>query len=513
MGRQTFTLIVLLASLRAAPAAAAACDTLAALTLTGATVTRAEIVAAGAFAPPAGRGGRGSVRLASVYKALPAFCRVAATLQPSRDSDIRVEVWMPAAGWNGRFEGVGNGGWAGTIPYGQMAAALVAGYATAGTDTGHTGGTAAFALGHPEKVVDLGYRAVHEMTAAAKTLIDTFYGAPPTFSLWNGCSQGGRQGITAAVRYPDDYDAVIAGAPAVNWMHLHAGRMAVNRFANRTPAAVIPAEKYQLIHKAVLAACDARDAVSDGVLEDPAACGFKPQTLQCRDGDAPDCLTAEQVATAQALYSTLQHPTSGNGVLPGLAAGSEPGWAVAAGSQPVSTSLDAYRYIVMKDPQWNPARFDPRTDIDRALQADPGDVLGSSSTNLKEFFARGGKLLLYHGWSDAQVTPFNTIDFFNAVVARHGAAVVGTSIQLYMVPGMNHCQGGPGADIFDKRAAIDEWVKSGVAPPHIVASHATAGKIDRTRPLCPYGQVARWNGTGSIDDAASFACVMSPPVR
>lgn len=507
MKRWTCMLVVLVASLQPARAAAAACETLTALTLPDARITTAEIVAPGAFRPPAPNPGRGQAQVPRVYQTLPAFCRVAATLRPSHDSEIRIEVWMPVAGWNGKLEGVGNGGWAGTVPYGQIAAAVAAGYAAAGTDTGHTGGTAAFAPGHPEKVIDLGYRAVHEMTVKAKALIDAFYGAPATFSVWNGCSQGGRQGITEAVRYPADYDAVIAGAPAVNWMHLHAGRMAVNRLANRSPAAVIPPEAFPVMHRAVLAACDGLDGVQDGVLENPAACSFNPQVLECRAGDASNCLTADQVASAQAVYSTLKHPATGADVLRGLAPGSELGWAVAAGAQPVGTSLEAYRYVVMQDAGWDASRFNAETDIDRALQADPDDVLGSTSTNLQAFFARGGKLLLYHGWADAQVSPFNTIDFFQKVLSAHGSSVAGSSIQLYMVPGMNHCQGGPGTDVFDKRAAIDEWVKTDVAPARIVASHATAGTVDRTRPLCPYGHVAQWNGIGSIDDATSFACV------
>ncbi len=508
MRRSTCTLIVVVAFLHPSRAAAAtACDALSGLGLPDARVTTAEVVAAGAFSPPRTDARRPAAPVPQVYATLPAFCRVAATLQPSKDSEIRIEVWMPVDGWNGKFEGVGNGGWAGTIPYGQIAAAVAAGYAAAGTDTGHTGGTAAFAIGHPEKVVDLGYRAVHEMTAKAQALVNAFYGAPVTLSVWNGCSQGGRQGITEAVRYPADYDAVIAGAPAVNWMHLHAGRMAVNRAANRTPAAAIPPSKYPVIHQAVLAACEAHDGVKDGVLENPGACRFDPQVLQCRGGDAPDCLTADQVASARTVYSPLKHPTSGVEVLPGLAPGSELGWAVAAGTQPVSTSLEAYRYIVMQDPSWDAARFNAAADIDRALQADRDDVLGSTSTDLKAFFGRGGKLLLYHGWADAQVSPGNTIAFFENVLSREGARAAGSSIQLYMVPGMNHCQGGPGTDLFDKRAAIEEWVKTGAAPARILASHATEGKIDRTRPLCPYGQVARWNGTGSTDDASSFACV------
>ena len=488
-----------------ADAAEASCSELAMVSLPHTTVTSAGVVAGGAFTLPAARPGGGGAA-AAAFARLPEFCRVAATLTPSADSEIRIEVWLPASGWNGKFQAVGNGGWAGSISYPALAQALAGGYAAASTDTGHTGGTAAFAVGHPEKVIDLGYRAVHEMTVKAKAFIDAFYGAPPKLSLWSGCSQGGRQGITAAVRYPEDFDAVVAGAPAVNWMHLHAGRMAANRAANATPAATIPRDKYALIHEAVLAACDAADGVADRVLENPQACRFDAEVLQCRAGQAEDtCLTAAQVASVKALYAPAVNQRQ-EPVLPGLVPGSELGWAVAAAAQPVPTALDAFRYLLHQDATWDASRFEP-ADVDRMLQADRDDVLGSTSTELKPFFDRGGKLLIYHGWSDAQVTPLNSIAYFDKVVEHLGPAAVGRSIQLYMVPGMNHCQGGSGPDQFDKVAALEQWVATGTAPARIAASHVTAGVVDRTRPLCPYGQVAVWDGRNSTNDASSFACM------
>ena len=502
----TFACVLVGASLLvSAPSLAASCGDLSTLTLPQTTVTTAAIVGAGAFTipAPAGRGGGAG---AAAFARLPEFCRVAATLAPSSDSDIRIEVWLPTSGWNGKFQAVGNGGWAGSITYGALAQALAAGYAAASTDTGHTGNTAAFAVGHPEKVIDLGYRAVHEMTARAKAIIDAFYGAPPKLSIWNGCSQGGRQGITAAVRYPGDFDAVVAGAPAVNWMHLHAGRMAANRAANATPAATIPREKYQLIHEAVLAACDAADGVSDGVLEDPPSCRFDPAVLQCRAGQAEaSCLTPPQVESARSLYAPVVNARK-EPVLPGLVPGTELGWAVTAAPQPVATALDAFRYLLYQDATWDASRFDAAVDVDRMLQADRDDVLGSTSTDLATFFDRGGKLLVYHGWSDAQVTPRNSIEYVTKVAARLGPGVVGRSLQLYMVPGMNHCQGGNGPDQFDEVAAMEQWVASGVAPARIIASRVVSGVVERTRPLCPYGQVAVWDGRNSTNDASSFAC-------
>jgi feruloyl esterase len=484
-------------------AAADACADLTHLELQNTTITIAQTVAPGTFTMPPPASAAAQAQMAR----LPEFCRVAATLRPSSDSDIKVEVWMPATGWNGKFQAVGNGGWAGSIGYTALAGALGGGYAAAATDTGHTGNTAAFAVGHPEKLVDLGHRAVHEMTAQAKKLIARYYGAPPKLSIWNGCSQGGRQGIAAALRYPEDFDAVVAGAPAVNWIHLHAGRMAANRAANKTPASTIPRAKYELLHNAALAACDANDGVTDGVIEQPGACRFDPQVLQCSQGQREDgCLTPPQVEAAKTMYAPVMHPRTGEVVLSGLVPGSELGWATAAAAQPVATALEAYRYLVFQDAKWDAATFDASSDIDRMLLTDPGDVLGTTSTDLKAFFDRGGKLLMYHGWADAQVTPLNSIAYFDKVVSRFGRDVVGRSIQLYMVPGMNHCSGGPGTDGFDKVAAIEQWVSSGQAPARIVASRSANGVIDRTRPLCPYGQVAVWDGRNSINDASSFVC-------
>jgi feruloyl esterase len=485
---------------------AASCESITALSLSNAKVTMAQMVAEGVFTPPGPPPAAGQP---TVFTRVPQFCRVTATLTPSSDSDIKIEVWLPASGWNGKFQAVGNGGWNGNIPYAALANAVIGGYATAATDTGHVGNTAAFALGHPEKLIDFGYRAVHEMTVKAKSIIDAFYGSAPTLSIWNGCSQGGRQGITAAVRYPADFDGVIAGAPAVNFVHLHAGRVALNRSVNATPASAIPAAKYSFINQAVLTACDAKDGVADGVLENPGACAFDPRVLQCSGESDNGCLTAAQVESATHMYAGAKHPSTSAPVLPGLAPGAELGWSVLGGPQPLSLAIDTFKYVFMKDRSWEPSRFNPAVDIDVAMASDGGDTLGSTNADLRPFFARGGKLLMYHGWSDPQVTPYNTINFFHKVLEKTGGAGVGTSIQLYMMPGVNHCQGGPGTDVFNKVGALEEWIRTGAAPARIEAARMTNGVVDRTRPICPLGQVARWTGSGSTDDAANFACVAS----
>jgi len=483
-------------------AASPSCESLATLALPDAHITTAETVAAGKFQPPAGRSN-------NVYASLPEFCRVAATLTPSSDSDIKVEIWLPAPErWNGKLQAVGNGGWAGFVSYVSLAQAVAAGYAGASTDTGHVGNTAAFAIGHPEKVVDIGYRAVHEMTVKAKAVVNTYYAAPAKLAIWNGCSFGGRQGITEAQRYPEDFDAIVAGAPAVNWMRLHGARMAINQRAHASEDSYITPDKYPAIHEAMLNACDASDGVKDGVVEDPTRCRFDPKVLECKGPDKPACLTPGQVETARALYAPLKSAKTGATIFPSLLLpGSEPNWATLAGPDPVSTAFEAFQYVVFKDPTYDVRRFDVDVDLPAAMKMDAG-VLDSGSTNLKPFFDRGGKLLMYHGWADPQVPAMNTVEYFDAVVKRSGKAAVGKSVELYMVPGMAHCAGGPGTDVFDKMGAIEQWVTRGAAPSQITAAHLTDGIAVRTRPLCPFGHVARYKGTGSIDEAASFECAV-----
>jgi feruloyl esterase len=495
-------------------AAGAACESLTtSLKLPNTTITFAQTVAAGAFTP-AGRQSRGPAP--SFYSELPSFCRVAATLTPSADSDIKVEVWLPVSGWNGKFEAVGNGGWAGVISYPALSRAVAAGYATASTDTGHVGNNGSFAPGHPEKVIDFGYRAVHEMTVQAKAIVDAYYGAAPKQSFWNGCSLGGRQGITEAQRYPADFDAIIAGAPAVNAMSLHAARIAINQVVHRSADSFIPPDKYSLVHDAALNACDALDGVKDGVIDSPSRCKFDPKVLACKDADGPACLTAAQVDTARALYAPVKDPKTGAVVFPPLLQpGSELGWATLAGPEPVGTALDQFKYVVFGDAGWDWRTFNLTSDLARGVRQD-GGVIDSANVNLKPFFDRGGKLLMYHGWADQQVAASNSVDYFSKVTKTVGRNAAGKSIELYMVPGMGHCAGGPGTDTFDMMAAIETWSKTGRAPESIAAAHRTSGVVDRTRPLCPFGKVARWKGTGSTDDAANFTCAVdetSSPTR
>ena len=440
------------------------------------------------------------------YASLPAFCRVLATLTPTSDSDIKVELWLPASGWNGKFQAVGNGGWAGTIPYTAIAAALRAGYAAAGTDTGHTGNNADFALGHPEKVIDLGYRSIHEMTVQSKVILNKFYSSPAKYSYYNGCSQGGRQGLAEAQRYPDDFNGIIAGASAIDQMRMHGARTALNLAVNKNPESAIPRAKYAMINAAVLNACDAQDGVKDGVIENPEKCKFDYEKLTCKAGDAADCLTKGQVESAKAMTSPIKDPKTGKTLFAGhLMLGSELGWATLGGAQPLGLSVSGMQNVVFQDKSWTAAKMDISTDVERAARSD-GGALATNDPNLKPFFDHGGKLLMYHGWSDPQVTPLNSVLYYEDVVKTVGKSQASNSIRLFMMPGVNHCSGGPGTDTFDKVKVMEEWIEQGKAPSRIVASHSTAGTVDKTRPLCAYDQTAEYNGSGDTNDAANFTC-------
>jgi feruloyl esterase len=484
--------------LPALAAAATSCESLASV---NPTITMAARVEAGAFPAPPGRGPNAG----AAYKALPAFCRVAATLKPSSDSAIRIEVWMPVSGWNGKLQAVGNGAWAGTISYPAMATALAAGYAAASTDTGHEGNTADFIMGHPEKVIDFAYRAVHEMTVTSKALVAAYYGTGAKQSYWNGCSTGGRQAMAEAQRFPNDYDGIVAGAPANYVTHLQGSQVWTSAIAHKDEAGYIPPEKYAAIHKAVLEQCDAIDGVKDGVIEDPRRCKFDPKTIECKGADGPACLTAAQAEVARKIYAGPAS-ASGKSLFPGLEPGSEMGWASLAGPKTMDLALDTYRYLVYGDQKWDYLKFDSEKDM---AQADRtiGGLMNSIDPNLQPLFAHGGKLLQYHGWADPGIAPGNSVNYYQSVLEKMGGkAKVDASYRLFMVPGMGHCGGGDGTSTFDMVSALDQWVTAGKAPDRIEAARVVSGATVRTRPLCPYPQVATYKGSGSTDDAANFSC-------
>jgi feruloyl esterase len=466
-------------------------------------VTSATEVAAGAFAPPgppARGGGAGSA-----FASLPAFCRVALTLTPTSDSDIKVEVWLPMSGWNGKYQAVGNGAWQGSIGYAALAEALRRGYAASSTDTGHVGGSASFGMGHPEKVIDFAYRSEHEMAVVSKAVINAFYGNAPKFSYWNGCSAGGRQAMKQAQMFPGDFDGIIAGAPGLDWSGRTAQAVRVAQALQNEQARLTPA-KQQVLHSAVMAACDGLDGVKDGLIENPLACKFDPGVLVCKGGEEPACLTQAQVDTARLIYSPIVDPKTKQEI-PGLAPGSELGWTDMGWSASArATGLDHFRYLIFSDPQWDVQKFNVATDVAR-LREGPSGAIDAPDPNLKPFFDRGGKLIQYHGWADPQITPLASVAYFNRVAAANGgASKVSANYRLFMAPGMGHCGGGVGPNDFDELTALEQWVEQGKAPDMLTASHSTNGKVDRTRPLCPFPQVASYKGSGSIDDAANFVC-------
>src|SRR3954447_2080164 len=486
--------------LHATAAVPTTCESLAQIKVTNGRVVAAESVQAGAFAPPRAS----NAATTAAFTTVPAFCRVTLKLTPSSDSDINAEVWLPQSGWNHKLQAAGNGGLGGTIPYAALAAAVRAGYAATATDTGHVGGNADFVAGHPEKLIDFGYRAIHEMTVSAKALVAAHYDARPQRSYFSSCSTGGRQALVEAQRYPDDFDGIAAGDASWDQMRLYAARVALNVFVNRDPAAVIPSSKYPMIHNAVLNACDAADGVKDGVIEDPARCRFDFAALTCSGSDRPDCLTKPQVDTAKAMTSPIADPRSGTVLHPGrYYPGSELGWGGVAGPAPSGESLEGMRKIVFT-PGWDYHTIRVPDDVERAVRADNG-LLYAGDPNLAPFFRRGGKLLMYHGWGDPLGTPYASLIMFRRINDAVGAAAA-NALALFMVPGMGHCQGGPGTDVFDKVAALDQWVESGTAPQSIVASHMTGTTVDRTRPLCAYPTTAHYHGTGSTDDARNFRC-------
>jgi feruloyl esterase len=477
------------------------------LALPNGAITIARQVDAGAFTPSeAAAGPAPSAGDRQAFSRLPPFCRVVATLRPSSDSDITVELWMPAAAWNGKFQAVGNGAFMGSIPYPALTTALGRGYAAGATDTGHVGGGASWALGHPEKVIDYGWRAVHELAVTSKKIIASYYTAGPRFSYWNGCSAGGRQGMKEAQRFPADFDGIVAGAPGLDWTGRAAQAVRVTRALEMNAAARLSQNERQLLHGAVIEACDALDGVKDGLLEDPRRCRFDPGVLQCKGSDATGCLTTPQVDTARLIYSPFTIANTKRQTA-GLERGSELGWTEMGWTASArSTGLDLFRFLVFGDPTWEVQRFDVTADVARAYEADR-DTINALDPNLKPFLARGGKLIQFHGWNDPQIAPGNSTEYYSRVLdVLGGADQVHDSYRLFMAPGMAHCGGGEGPNTFDMVTALEQWVEQGKAPDRIPASLSHEGVVIRTRPLCPYPQVAAYAGTGTIDDAVNFVC-------
>lgn len=489
--------------------AAASCEAASGAARPGMRVTAATLVGKGDMPPMASYNAAPKQADVDLFAALPAFCRLQVELQPAPDSSIGMELWAPAEGWNGRLEVVGNGGYQGTIQYGDMALGVSQGYAVASSDTGHRPDhNQDFWVGHPDKVKDWEVRAVHETTVAAKALLASVFGTGPRYSYWNSCSTGGRQGWIAAEYFPQDFDGLAIGDPANPMTRLQGSSLWLNLMLNRSADSFIPLEKWALIHQTFTRACDARDGLKDGLVENPLACSFDPKQLLCQGEDQASCLTVPQLASLRAMTRGMRGKNNEQ-LYPGYPMGSALLPGPVGGSNPDPSAPQTYR-ILYNDPDWDFHRFDVDIDIPRADRLGYQTMNAVNPEKLKALFARGGKVLMYHGWDDPAITPMIGLKLYSdAVRANGGLDKTKDLIRLFMIPGKAHC-GNP----FDQMAVISRWVEQGVAPDTITVPYAAVTTGDnphgpRTRKVCAWPRVARYTGQGSVDDAASFACVKS----
>ena len=489
------TLVALTAALSVeAQPAATPCSDLTALKLPHVTITEATLVSTGAT-----------------------YCNVLGSAHPTPDSDIRFEVVIPEQ-WNGRYLQVGNGGFAGAIPERGMLAPLALGYAVAGTDDGHedtVNTDASWALNHPEKVIDFGYRAIKETADAARAIITANKGAQPRYSYFQGCSDGGREALMEAQRYPNDFNGIVAGDPANHWTHLLAGAAFNYQALTATPGSFIPPDKLKLAEAEALKQC----GDEDGMIEDPLSCRFRPENIRCAAGDAPTCLTDAQIAALRKIYDGAKNPRTGERLISGFSPGGEGednGWGRWITGM-TSDGKDALIYkfasnffgdIVFADPNYDLRRLN--FDGDMAMtDAKVGPVFNSYNPDLSAFRAHGGKLIQYHGWADPAIPALDSVDYFRLVQKTMGPT--GNFYRLFMAPGMLHCGGGPGPNVLATLPAITAWVEENKAPEILLATKyrnndATAG-IERVRPLCVFPGRAEFSGKGDKAKAESFRCV------
>ncbi len=511
-----------------------ACESLITLklpyTLITSAVTAREAAAA-TPAPPA----------ATSATVVPAHCDVRGVIRPTADSEIKFALWLPLpVAWNSKYRQEGNGGWAGSINTAGFAEPLRRGYAVAATDNGHEGGGANWAIGHPEKLIDFGHRAVHQTSVQSKAIIRAFYGREPERSYFVGCSDGGREALMEAQRYPEDFQGILAGAPANNWSHLFTAFVWNERALLATPDSAIPPAKLPVIQRAVMAACDGRDGVRDGLLENPLSCTFDPGVLVCTGGDGPDCLTMPQVEALKKIYEGPRNPRTQERIFVGQPVGTEAvpgGWAAwitpakPAGAIQFAFGNSYYGAAVFEDPKWDFRTLDFDRDVSIG-DAKAGHVLNATNPDLRSFRAGGGRLIQYHGWGDAAIPASSSIEYYESVrtfMSRYPDARTPANpptedfYRLFLVPGMGHCGGGAGPNSFGNGAnrsmagdperdiftALERWVERGEAPIRIIGSGTAADDPTKplTRPLCPYPQVAQYRGSGDVNDASNFACV------
>jgi feruloyl esterase len=508
--------------------AAEACASLKDLKIDDTTIISTESVPAGSFTAPDKKS----------YANLPAFCRVTATVSPMPDSAVRIEMWLPQDGWKGVFEGTGNGGYSGGFNFPILAAGVRRGYAVVNTDQGTAPASALngdAVVGHPVKWRDWGFRSTHLMTVAGKQIASAFYGKDSARSYFTGCSTGGQQALIEAQLYPADYDGIAAGAPVVNRTHLHAAFVWSRQAAERSPGSALGHDKLMLLKKAVVASCapGAGGAASDTFVADPLHCAFDPASLVCKAGDAPDCLTPEQAETAARFYAGPKNPRTGESIYPGWPRGSEGpafGWGLEEGDPPLSLKEPAFDSLFkwVFGPTWDWRSFDFDRDMAEVDAVLGSDVNGATVANIDAFTARGGKLLIYHGWADSIVNPLGTVAFYETLAkAQGGADKLQGAARLFLLPGVEHCGsgGGDGPDAVgsehglpapegdadhDVLAALAQWVETGTAPEKLIATKYQGDdptkRIVMQRPACPYPKKARYAGSGDTNAAASFVC-------
>lgn len=452
-------------------------------------------------------------------------CRVRGVARPRRDSRIGFELWLPSSGWNGRLLMLGNGGYSSALPLAAMGDYLRAGYAVTATDTGHAGDDPDFAIDRPAAIDDWARHAVHETVTRAKALTTAYYNHPPRFAYFQGCSTGGHQAFMEVQRYPEDFDGVVAGAPGNNRTRLNADflwRFKVNHTTDAQPRLILPAAKLPLLTRAALAQCgrangaEAGGTTSDPYLNAPQRCAFDPGVLRCAAEDRPDCLTVPQITAARALYDGPRNPRTGQRIAFGLPPGSETsaglfgGWSAywadpARPSEPARANF--WRHWAGFGPAWDWRTFDFDRDLTRA-DARLARRINAMNPDLELFRRRGGKLIHWHGAADPVVPVQNSIAYHQRVVAsqRSQGREADAFYRLFLAPGVEHCQGGAGPAPVGLQAAIEDWVERRRAPDQLLASRTSGAEVV-SRPLCPYPRIARYDGQGRPDLAASFSCV------
>jgi feruloyl esterase len=454
------------------------------------------------------------------------FCRIEAFSAPTSDSHIGIEVWLPvAASWNGKFLAAGNPGFIGSLSSSGLAQIMQRGYVAAGTDTGHLdqekGSGFDWAIGHPEKWADWGYRAVHEMVVVTKKLAQSYYGKPIQHSYWNSCHNGGNQGLNEAQRYPDDFNGIVAGDPAFYISHLQPGSLYVSWLALKDGVkgpGYIPTEKLAVINRAVLDACDANDGLVDSLIEDPLHCKFDPVSIQCPgNSDAASCLTAGQVDTVRKIYEGAKFK-DGTPIYSGFERGSELNWAFMIEKEPFSVNTNFFKGMVFQDPNWDFRTFDVDRDTRLGIER-TGKNVDANNPDLSPFKKAGGKIIMISSWNSLALPPRQLSEYYKSVEkAMGGSQKTQDFARLFAVPGAGGCPGFMmNVEDFDAFDAIQKWVEKGQAPDTIIYSHragggmsagmGTPGKVYRTRPVCAYPKVSKYKGSGDINDAANFTCV------